>query len=43
LAAAVGLTAGRVVERFDCFVGTSVELKVRRDRKPRGVNFHARK
>jgi ubiquinone/menaquinone biosynthesis C-methylase UbiE len=41
LAAAVGLRGARVVERFDCFRGTSAEAKVARDLFVHGVSFYA--
>jgi arsenite methyltransferase len=43
LAAAAGLRDGRVVKRFNCFQGTSAEIKVAKDLFVHGVNFHARK
>jgi ubiquinone/menaquinone biosynthesis C-methylase UbiE len=43
LAAAAGLAGGRIVQRFNCFMGTSAEDKVSRDLFVHGVNFHATK
>ena len=43
LAAAVGLTHGRVVKRFNCFQGTSAESKVAKDLFVHAVNFFAHK
>lgn len=43
LAAAAGLTGGRIVQRFNCFMGTSAEDKVAKDLFVHGVNFFARK
>jgi len=43
LAAAAGLTGGRIVERFDCFRHTSALDKVAKDLFVHGVNFCARK
>jgi ubiquinone/menaquinone biosynthesis C-methylase UbiE len=43
LAAAAGLTGGRIVQRFNCFMGTSAEDKVSKDLFVHGVNFFARK
>lgn len=41
LAAAAGLTGGRIVQRFNCFMGTSAEDKVSKDLFVHGVNFFA--
>jgi len=38
-----GLEGGQVVERFNCFMGTSAERKVAKDLFVHGLNFHARK
>ncbi|BAU50185.1 methyltransferase type 11 [Sulfurifustis variabilis] len=43
IVAAAGLVGGRIVERFDCFRNTSAEVKVSRDLRVQGVNFHAHK
>lgn len=43
LAAAAGLRGGRIVQRFNCFIGTSAEAKVSKDLFVHGVNFFARK
>jgi arsenite methyltransferase len=38
-----GFEDGRIVERFNCFMGTSAEYKVSKDLFVHGVNFFARK
>ena len=38
-----GLEDGRIVERFNCFMGTSGEQHVSKDLFVHGVNFYARK
>lgn len=43
LAASTGLKDGRIVRRFNCFMGTSAEDKVSKDLFVHGVNFFARK
>jgi ubiquinone/menaquinone biosynthesis C-methylase UbiE len=43
LAAAAGLTSGRIVKRFNCFQGTSAEAKVAKDLFVHAVNFFAHK
>jgi len=43
LVAAAGFTAGRVVERFDCFAGTSTEGRVATDLRVHSVNLFAEK
>lgn len=43
LAAQVGLSRGRIVERFDCFRHTPAQDKVAVDLFVHGVNFYARK
>ena len=43
MAASVGLKEGRIVERFDCFRGTTAKAKVKESRRPHGANFFARK
>jgi hypothetical protein len=37
------LVDGRIVERFDCFRGTSALEKLSKDLRPQGVNFFALK
>jgi len=34
---------GRVVQRFNCFMGTSAEKKVSKQLFVHGINFYARK
>jgi arsenite methyltransferase len=41
--AGVGLTDGEIVERFDCYEGTSVKAKLPKDLYVQGINFFARK
>lgn len=41
LAAAAGLTGGRIVKRFNCFQGTPAETKVAKDLFVHAVNFFA--
>lgn len=43
LAAAHGFCGGQIVERFDCFRGTSAEARVSRDLHVQGANFFAMK
>ena len=43
LAQQAGLTAGRIVEHFDCFEGTSAKERVAESRRPQSANFYARK
>lgn len=43
LAHLTGFEAGRIVERFNCFMGTSAEQHVSKDLFVHGVNFYARK
>lgn len=43
LALAFGFDDPRIVERFDCFRGTTAEGKVAHDLHVQSVNFHARK
>lgn len=43
IAAITGLQDGRIVERFNCFMGTSAEQHVSKDLFVHGVNFYARK
>jgi hypothetical protein len=39
----VGLTNGKIVERFDYYEGTSAKAKLSQDLVVQGVNFLARK
>jgi hypothetical protein len=41
LTAALGFRDGRIVERFDCYKGTSALAKLSKDLVPQGVNFFA--
>ena len=41
--AGVSLTAGEIVERFDCYEGTSAKAKLSKDLYVQGINFFARK
>jgi arsenite methyltransferase len=43
IATETGFEDGRIVERFNCFMGTSAEHKVSKDLFVHGVNFFARK
>lgn len=43
LAELTGLVDGRVVQRFNCFMGTSAEQHVSKDLFVHGINFYARK
>ena len=43
IASATGLEGGRIVQRFNCFMGTPAEHHVSKDLFVHGVNFHARK
>jgi arsenite methyltransferase len=43
IAAETGFVDGRIVERFNCFMGTSAEHKVSKDLFVHGVNFFAQK
>jgi arsenite methyltransferase len=43
LASTTGFDGGQIVERFNCFMGTSAEHHVSKDLFVHGVNFHARK
>jgi arsenite methyltransferase len=43
ITARVGLTDGKIVERFDCYQGTSAKAKLSKDLFVQGVNFFARK
>lgn len=43
IANTTGFQGGRIVERFNCFMGTSAEQHVSKDLFVHGVNFHARK
>jgi hypothetical protein len=37
------LTDGKIMERFDCYEGTSAKAKLSKDLFVQGVNFFARK
>jgi hypothetical protein len=37
------LTDGEIVERFDCYEGTSAKAKLSKDLYVQGINFFARK
>jgi arsenite methyltransferase len=41
--ARAGLTDGKIVERFDCYDGTSAKAKLSKDLFVQGVNFFARR
>jgi arsenite methyltransferase len=41
--AQIGFVDGAVVERFDCYEGTSAKAKLSKDLFVQGVNFFARK
>jgi arsenite methyltransferase len=41
--AQIGFVDGAVVERFDCYEGTSAKAKLSEDLYVQGVNFFARK
>jgi arsenite methyltransferase len=43
ISSAVGLSDGKILERFDCFRNTSAEVKVSKDLYVQAVNFFARK
>ena len=43
VAAAAGLSEGKIVETFDCFHGTKAQAKVKASRRPHGANFFARR
>ncbi len=43
ISSAVGLSEGKILERFDCFRNTSAEAKVSKDLYVQAVNFFARK
>jgi hypothetical protein len=43
VAAEAGLLDGRIVERFDCYAGTSSGAKVAPHMGLTGLNFHARR
>ncbi|HWP93179.1 MAG TPA: methyltransferase domain-containing protein [Thermodesulfobacteriota bacterium] len=43
ISSAVGLSDGKILERFDCFKNTSAEVKVSKDLYVQAVNFFARK
>jgi hypothetical protein len=39
----VGFLDGKIIERFDCYDGTSAKTKLAKDLFVQGVNFFARK
>jgi hypothetical protein len=39
----VGFIDGKIIERFDCYEGTSAKAKLSKDLQVQGVNFFARK
>ena len=39
----IGFVDGKIVERFDCYEGTSAKTKLSKDLYVQGVNFFARK
>jgi hypothetical protein len=41
--AQLGFVEGAIVERFDCYEGTSAKAKLSKDLYVQGVNFFARK
>lgn len=43
IAEEVGFSEGKIVERFDCYEGTSAKAKLSKDLYVQGVNFFARK
>ena len=43
MTAQIGFADGAIVERFNCYEGTSAKAKLSRDLYVRGVNFFARK
>lgn len=43
ITARIGFVDGRIVERFDCYEGTSAKAKLSEDLYVQGVNFFARK
>jgi hypothetical protein len=43
ITAQVGLTDSKIMERFDCYDGTSAKAKLSKDLFVQGVNFFARK
>jgi arsenite methyltransferase len=43
ITARVGLTDRKIVERFDCYQGTSAKAKLSKDLFVQGVNLFARK
>lgn len=40
---AIGFVDSKIVERFDCYEGTSAKTKLSKDLYVQGVNFFARK
>ncbi|MGH7843660.1 MAG: hypothetical protein ACREQW_00605 [Candidatus Binatia bacterium] len=43
ITADIGFLDGEIVERFDCYEGTSAKAKLSKDLFVQGVNFFARK
>jgi arsenite methyltransferase len=43
LSAQIGFAEGKIVERFDCYEGTSARDRLSKDLYVQGVNFFARK
>jgi hypothetical protein len=43
LTAQIGFIDGKIVERFDCYEGTSAKAKLSKDLYVQGMNFFARK
>jgi hypothetical protein len=43
LTESIGFVDGKIVERFDCYEGTSAKAKLSKDLYVQGVNFFARK
>jgi hypothetical protein len=43
LTQSIGFAEGKIVERFDCYEGTSAKAKLSKDLYVQGVNFLARK
>jgi hypothetical protein len=39
----IGFVDGKIVERFDCYEGTSAKAKLSKDLYVQGVNFFARR
>ena len=43
MTAQIGFIDGKIVERFDCYEGTSAKAKLSKDLHAQGMNFFARK